>query len=155
MTFALGPAPGRAGDLHGSQGQSSVVHFAGRSEAIKLKSKEIQRDPYDVIEFSAGAVIFEEGSEGLVMYVIVKGEVEISLRGKTLAVASAGEIVGEMALLKTPVRSATATAKTDCLLEPVDKERFELLVQDSPSFALYVMNVLADRIRLANDSLAP
>ena len=64
------------------------------------------------------------------------------------------QIVGEMALLKNASRSATVTAKTDCLLEPIDRERFEILIQDSPSFALYVMNVLADRMRLANDHLA-
>lgn len=125
------------------------------SEAIKLNSKKVQQNQNEEVKFPAGAVIFEEGSEGLVMYVIVKGEVEISLRGKTLAVASAGEIVGEMALLKNAARSATVTAKTDCLLEAIDRERFEDLVKDSPSFALYVMNVLADRIRLANESLAP
>jgi len=120
-----------------------------------LNSKEDQQNHNEEIKFSAGTVIFEEGTEGLVMYVIVEGEVEISLRGKTLAMASAGEIVGEMALLKYATRSATVTAKTDCVLEVIDRERFEELVKDSPSFALYVMNVLADRIRLANESLAP
>jgi len=119
-----------------------------------LKSEEDQQIQNDGMKYPAGAVIFEEGTAGLVMYVIVEGEVEISLRGKTLAVASAGEIVGEMALLKNTARSATVTAKTDCLLEAIDRERFEDLVKDSPSFALYVMNVLADRIRLANESLA-
>ena len=119
-----------------------------------MKAKEDQQNQNDGIKFPAGAVIFEEGTKGLEMYVIVEGEVEISLRGKTLAVASAGEIVGEMALLKNAARSATVTAKTDCLLEAIDRERFEDLVRDSPSFALYVMNVLADRIRLANESLA-
>ena len=120
-----------------------------------MNSKKVQQNQNEEIKFPAGAVIFEEGTKGLVMYVIVEGEVEISLRGKTLAVASAGEIVGEMALLKNAARSATVTAKTDCLLETIDRERFEDLVKDSPSFALYVMNVLADRIRLANESLAP
>ncbi len=119
-----------------------------------MKSAEHQHDPNEVTEYLAGAVVFKEGTEGYVMYVIIEGEVEISLRGKFLAMASAGEIVGEMAMLKNPTRSATVTAKTDCLLEPIDRERFEILIQDSPSFALYVMNVLADRMRLANDHLA-
>ena len=129
--------------------------FPHSSEAIKLKSKEDQQNQNNDLKFAAGAVIFEEGSPAHEMYVIVQGEVEISLRGKKLAMASAGEIVGEMALLKNASRSATVTAKTDCLLEAINKERFEMLVKDSPSFALYVMNVLADRIRLANESLAP
>ncbi len=119
-----------------------------------MKSKENQRKQNNDLKFAAGTVIFEEGAPADDMYVIVQGEVEISLRGKKLALASAGEIVGEMALLKNASRSATVTAKSDCVLEAIDKERFEMLVKDSPSFALYVMNVLADRIRLANESLA-
>ena len=105
------------------------------------------------IEFSAGTVIFEEDSEGKMMYVVIQGEVLITLRGQSIGVATAGEVVGEMALLKTPVRSATATAKTDCVLDPINKEQFESLIQKSPSFALYVMNVMADRIRLTNNIL--
>lgn len=105
------------------------------------------------IDVPAGSVIFEEETKGRMMYVIVKGEVAITLRGTQIAVASAGEVIGEMALLKSAMRSATATAKTDCVLDPVDKQRFEILIQKSPSFALYVMNVLADRIRQSNEVL--
>ena len=105
------------------------------------------------IEVPVGTVLFEEESKGATMYVVIEGEVVISLHGKPIGVATAGELVGEMALLKSSVRSATATAKTDCVLDPINKERFESIVQNSPSFALYVMNVLADRLRLANETL--
>ena len=119
----------------------------------KMKPKENNAELDDQIEVSAGTVLFEEESMGETMYVVIEGEVVISLHGKSICVATAGELVGEMALLKSSVRSATATAKTDCVLNPINKERFESMIQISPSFALYVMNVLADRLRLANETL--
>jgi len=120
-----------------------------------MASVDEQASPDGPISVPAGTVIFEEDTKGRMMFVIVKGEVEISLRGTQIGMAAAGEVIGEMALLKSATRSATATARTDCVLDPVDKQRFEKLIQRSPSFALYVMNVLADRIRQSNEILAP
>jgi len=119
----------------------------------KMQPKENHEESDVQIEVPAGTVLFEEESKGETMYVVIEGEVLISLHGKPIGVATAGELVGEMALLKSSVRSATAIAKTDCVLDPINKERFESMVQKSPSFALYVMNILADRLRLANETL--
>jgi CRP-like cAMP-binding protein len=49
---------------------------------------EIFKDSEDVVEFPAGAVIIEEGQEGDLMYVVMAGEVLISLKGRQLATAS-------------------------------------------------------------------
>ena len=52
-----------------------------------------------------------------------------------------------MALLDLGPRSATATAKTDCLLLAIDRERFQRQVKKSPSFSLQVMRIMAKRLR--------
>jgi len=57
---------------------------------------------------------------------------------------------GEMALIDSSARSATAVARTDCELIPVDDKRFMFLVQQTPFFAIHVMRVLADRLRKTN-----
>lgn len=119
-----------------------------------MHSLDLHLNSDSLLEARAGVEIFAEGAEGDEMYIVIEGEVLITLRGKTLGVATVGEIVGEMALLKATVRSATATAQTDCVLDAIDKDRFQLLVKKSPAFALYVMNVLADRIRLTNEFIA-
>jgi CRP/FNR family transcriptional regulator, cyclic AMP receptor protein len=67
-----------------------------------------------------------------------------------LDVAGPGDIVGEMALIDAKSRSATAQAKSDCRLAPVDERRFLFLVHEHPLFALHVMRVLADRLRRMN-----
>jgi CRP-like cAMP-binding protein len=75
---------------------------------------EIFKDFEALETFPAGATIIEEGAEGNVMYVVVEGEVSITLKDKEIAIASQGEIVGEMALISSDLRSATVTATTDC-----------------------------------------
>jgi CRP-like cAMP-binding protein len=110
---------------------------------------EIFKDSEDVAEFPAGAVIIEEGQEGDRMFVVMEGEVLITLKGRHLATASPGEIVGEMALINSELRSATVTARTDCLLASIDQASFDSLLRHVPDFTLHVMNVLADRLKVA------
>jgi CRP-like cAMP-binding protein len=115
---------------------------------------EIFENSDDLLKFPAGTRIFEEGSEGDFMYVVMEGKVRLSLHNEYIAEVSPGDIVGEMALLDSDDRSATATAMSDCLLAPIDLHSFKLLIQHTPDFALHVMNVLADRLRLANEKIA-
>jgi CRP/FNR family transcriptional regulator, cyclic AMP receptor protein len=107
---------------------------------------EIFSDTSDLETFPAGTVILEEGTEGDLMYVVVEGEAAVSLRGKELAIARPGEIVGEMALINSELRSATVTAKTDCKLAAIDQASFESLLRHVPDFSKFVMTLLASRL---------
>ena len=104
-------------------------------------------DASNVQEFQANSTIFVEGAPGDVMYVVLEGEVELLVHSQVLEVAGPGDIVGEMALIDAKPRSATARAKSDCRLAPVDERRFLFLVHEHPFFALHVMRVLTDRLR--------
>ena len=115
---------------------------------------EVFQGSADLISLDAGSVLFEEGEAAEFMYVIVEGTLELTLLGRKLARSSSGAIVGEMALLGTNERSATATAVSDCKLAPIDVHSFKLLIQHTPDFALHVMEVLARRLRMANEALA-
>jgi CRP-like cAMP-binding protein len=101
----------------------------------------------DADSFPTGTKIFETGSRGEVMYAVQQGEVEIWREDRLLETVSPGGIFGEMALIDDQPRSATAIAKTDCKLVVVDKKRFNFLVQQTPFFALSVMQILALRLR--------
>lgn len=103
--------------------------------------------------FPAGAVIIKEGVEGNLMYVVVRGEVDISLKGKFLAVIRPGDIVGEMALINSDIRSATVTARTDCQLAPIDRASFNSMLQHVPEFSMHLMNVLANRLQNAYEQI--
>ena len=102
----------------------------------------------DAQTFSAGTTIFSEGDDpGGLMYVVQEGEVDILLRGDRLETLGPGAFLGEIGLVAQKPRSATATAKTDCRLVPIDQQRFNMLVQKAPFFALEVMQTIAERLR--------
>jgi CRP-like cAMP-binding protein len=101
----------------------------------------------DFVIIPAGQVIFEKGGIADYMYAIIEGEVEISIDGKLFDTTSAGGLVGEMALISSSPRSATAIAKTECKLVTVDQKRFNFLVQQTPNFAINVMKIMVERIR--------
>lgn len=105
-----------------------------------------KNDP-NVKFFSAGQTIFEEGQIGEEMYFVKEGEVDIVIQNKVINTLGPGEVLGEMALLDTKIRSASAIAKIDCQLVFIDEKRFTFLVQQHPYFALNIMRVMAERLR--------
>jgi CRP-like cAMP-binding protein len=110
---------------------------------------DIFQDSDDLVEYPAGTVLFSEGVSGEHMYVVVEGQVAITLHGKPLADAGPGEMVGEMALINSEIRSATATTRTDCLLAYIDHASFDSMLRHVPDFAMHVMNVLTKRLQSA------
>ena len=97
------------------------------------------------LDVPAGSVIFEQGDPGSEMYGIVDGEVELSIGGRVVRTLSTDDIFGEMALVDSSPRSATATALKDTTLAVIDQHRFLFLVQETPMFALQVMSAMAAR----------
>jgi len=99
----------------------------------------------------AGEVIFRQYDMGSEMYVVIEGEVELSIDSNVLETLGPGEPFGEMALIDQEPRTATATAKTPCKLAVIPEKRFLFLVQTTPYFALHIMKVMADRLRRMNE----
>lgn len=100
-----------------------------------------------------GETIFKEGEAAKELYVIKSGEVDIQVGNRLLATLEANDIFGEMALIDSAPRSATAVAKTDVALVPISKTSFLALVSRAPTFALDIMTMMARRLRAANKAI--
>jgi CRP/FNR family cyclic AMP-dependent transcriptional regulator len=98
----------------------------------------------------AGESIFRTFDMGAEMYVVVEGEVELSIGNNLIETLGPGEPFGEMALIDQAPRTANATAKTACKLAVISEKRFLFMVQTTPHFALRIMKVMADRLRKMN-----
>lgn len=98
----------------------------------------------------AGTKIFSQGEPGNTMYVILEGEVELKIAGGRVEVLGPGEPFGEMALVDSEPRAATAVAKTAVRLAKVSEQGFLSLIQDKPYFGLEIMKVMASRLRRTN-----
>jgi len=120
---------------------------------MRMDLLEVFKDSEDRVAFPAGTVVLTEGQEGNNMYVVMEGELTISLEGKPLGIARPGEIVGEMALINSEIRSATVTARTDCVLASIDQASFNALLRHVPEFTLHVMDILAARLKNTFDMI--
>lgn len=100
--------------------------------------------------YEAGETIFSQFEIGSEMYIILEGEVELTIGSSVVETLGPGEPFGEMALIDQAPRVATATAKTRCALVVIPEKRFLFMVQTTPQFALQIMKVMADRLRKMN-----
>jgi signal transduction histidine kinase len=109
------------------------------SEAITLQQLE------------KGEMLFEEGDQGDVMYLIDSGEIEIlktsAERQVLLNVLNAGDVVGEMALLDESPRMAGARAGAPTSLLAIKKATFDNLLDQSPSAARSMFDTVIERLR--------
>lgn len=109
--------------------------------------------------YKKGEVIFRQGDPGNVMYLIVEGEVLLTVDyggGKpvTLALLKKGDSLGEMSLLENMPRSATATATKDTKLVSFTKDQLLDYVSNEKGFAWKLLTKLSGRIREQNRRLS-
>ena len=112
-----------------------------------MGSLQLFRDAPEVIAVAAGEYIFRTGEAAKVMYLIIEGEVDLLLGETVVETAGQGSFIGEMALIDDEPRSASARARSDIRVFPIDEARFSLLVKETPFFALQLMKILARRLR--------
>ncbi len=109
--------------------------------------------------FDPGQVIFQEGDVGRVMYVLVSGVVELRKNtgnGETLlkTVNQKNDFFGEMALIDDMPRSASAMATQATELYIINEASFEALIKANGAFAFKIIQILSERIRLANRQIS-
>jgi CRP-like cAMP-binding protein len=112
-----------------------------------MGSLQLFRNAPEVIAVAAGEYIFRTGEAAKVMYLIIEGEVDLLLGDTVVETAGEGSFIGEMALIDDGPRSASARARSDARVFPIDEVRFRLLVKETPFFALQLMKILARRLR--------
>ncbi len=103
-------------------------------------------------EYAAGEVIFQEGSAGRELFVVLDGTVDIAKINGTnntvIVTLGKGEFFGEMAVIDGSARSATAIAAApNTRVMKINHARFVYLVSQQPAFALMVMDALPKRLR--------
>ena len=113
-----------------------------------IETIKILQNNSHIKSLTAGAIIFQQGTEGKVMYGIIEGEVEMLVNDKIVETIQQGDVFGQGALLHSDhLRTSTARAKTDCKIAVLDREHFLFAVQETPLFALEVMRSYSDRFR--------
>ncbi len=96
--------------------------------------------PYAI---QAGLLLFDEGSKGGSMGILIKGSIDIYKANQRIATLNPGRTYGEMSLIDHQPRSAKAIVNTDSELLIIDQAMFERLSDDHPRLALRVVLKIA------------
>ncbi len=111
----------------------------------------------DIIDVPKGAIVFKEGDTDQSLYVIIKGEFEVTtnspVTGDLIRFSCAGQglVFGEMAFLDKQPRSATITATEESEVFGFTREDYEDLLSQHPGSAARLMmgvaEILSRRLR--------
>ena len=100
--------------------------------------------------YKPGEIIFCEYEPGNEFYLLQEGRVKVkkivSDMEKALDIFHPGDIFGEMAILESQPRSATAIAMEEVKALKFNKENFNLLLQGNPQLAIKLLRVFSNRI---------
>ena len=95
-----------------------------------------------------GGRIFEHGTPGEALYVILSGTIAIhdgdSMEGRVVAELGAGDYFGELSLLLNTTHSKTATALADCEILVLPKDAFVELLAVNPKLQAHFEQVLEE-----------
>ena len=101
--------------------------------------------------FQMGETIFSEGDPGDLAYIIESGRVEVavSVDGQPfpLRILTSGDVLGEMAVMDTAPRSASAKALEETVCVAISSEQISERVQDADPVVKLLVNTLLHRIR--------
>lgn len=123
--------------------------FAQTPENVLTSITPIMRE----VRYAQGQTIFRKGDLGNCLFIVYDGEVAIYDGAKELAQFSRGDFFGELALLDTEARSATAQALTDVRLFRIDQEDFYELMEERGEILRAIIRTLCQRIRTQNGAL--
>ena len=115
-------------------------------EDLKLVAEIAHEEWYPL-----NTVIFKQGDEGNMMFVIVEGQLRVlrSVNGmeQELAQRGPGEFFGEMAIIESAPRSATLCAQSDVRLLAIDGEMFKGILRERPDVSFAVLRSISRRLR--------
>ncbi len=105
-----------------------------------------------------GDYVFREGEFGQTAYIVESGTIELVKftgdKDTVLAEVGKGALFGEMAIIESSPRSASARAKTEATLSIISEEALKKHLVSSPNTALDMMRRLASYARSANEKLS-
>jgi uncharacterized membrane protein len=112
----------------------------------------------DELSVPAGHTLFQAGDPGDSLFIVRSGEIELFIKDTAgqrivLTTAEAGDMFGELAMLDTGPRTATALALTDSQVLVLDRDDLVLLFQRQPEAALHMLAALSGLTRKADELL--
>jgi len=112
----------------------------------------------DELKVSAGHTLFQAGDPGDSLFVLRDGQIELFIKDTAgqrivLHTAQPGDMFGELAMLDSGPRTATALALTESNVLVLDRDDLILMFQRKPEAALHMLASLSSLTRKADELL--
>ncbi len=112
----------------------------------------------DLVKLEEGEILFRENEPGESLFLVRTGEIELYIKDTTgqkivLTVAKGGDFFGEISLLDSGPRSATAAALSPAELVELDRGDLLLLFERKPDAAISMLAAMGQMTRKADQLL--
>lgn len=112
---------------------------------------------YSIVEFKSHEMVFKQGEEGDLMYLVQEGEVEVlhEIGGvqKQMAILERGDFFGEMAVLEQEPRSHSVRSLKLTKLVTIDRAGFKSMLTRNADISVRMIRKLSKRLLSAEDML--
>lgn len=122
----------RSSEIFRETPEMELVELAGVLEEIRMEPQE---------------QLFLKGEVGDCMYIIYKGKVKVHDEDLTLAILGENELLGELSILDTEPRSASATTLEDTILLKLAQEPFYEILLNNAEVLKGILKTLCRRLR--------
>ncbi len=95
--------------------------------------------------FNTGDTLFTEGKTTDGMYIIVRGNIRVTIKEELVDVLGPGNTIGEVAALNKNKRTATVTAESPLTVLWISSKGLQQLIEDYPEIDKTIWNITAKR----------
>lgn len=122
----------RASDIFKETPETELIELAGVLEELHLGPQ---------------TKVFSKGDVGNCMYIIFRGKVRIHDDAHTFAILEENELLGELSILDTQPRSASATTQEEAILLKLSQEPFYEILVNNAEVLKGILKTLCKRLR--------
>src|ERR1044072_10294 len=125
---------------------------------LKEEDRQALADVVDSIHLNTGETLFHAGDPGESLFIVRSGSIELYIKDTVgqkivLTISEAGDLFGELSLLDSGPRTATAVALSDTDLLMLDRDDLLLLFEKRPDSALNMLAAMSAMTRKADELL--
>jgi AAA family ATP:ADP antiporter len=134
-----------------------AAHLQRAPAFNRLVIREVMRiaDAVEEIVLAPDEILFDEGEERAALYLLVSGEVSLSLSGAEFERVGPGALIGELASVDGGLSMERARAIAPVVALRLGREPLMVLMTDAPAFAIALSQRLAARVRRLQSEWSP
>jgi CRP/FNR family transcriptional regulator, cyclic AMP receptor protein len=98
------------------------------------------------LDLPAGKVLARQGDVGFEMFILLDGTASVTRDGQRVATLTAGDVVGELAVISGHPRNATVVAETELAILDLTHAGLDQLLDDIPGLAKHLLYEVTARL---------